>query len=247
MQLNEQDTTDGSLGHATTLRPAPFAVFPHEPLPSGLISIIKKELSSGFYGAFNATLLAAQAAAVICANSDASEDLLKDALHKFLSLAQDDTASDSALSCWLCVRMTLPTTNWVIPRWHTDGIMFDCACPPPQLPHSKYAFTILGPSTRVMVPDQAVTTLICGRSPTGRDWDTNDPDPELAARMAEFEEASVGLGQVIRFSWGQTDSPVHSEPDSSGQERVFISVLLASDEEIRDMCEFRGTEFGVWH
>lgn len=125
--------------------------------------------------------------------------------------------------------------------------MFNYTCSEPKLPHSKYVFTILGPTTRVMVPSPAVDTLLATPSPTGRRWNQNDPDPELAGRMAQYPEAAVELGQVIRFSWGQRDSPVHSESDSSGLHRVFISILFGSEDEMRDMCNFWGEEYGVWY
>ncbi|KAM0284560.1 hypothetical protein ACHAQH_001926 [Verticillium albo-atrum] len=245
MTGNKNDMLQHS-GQTSTPRPAPFVIFPHEPLPVDLISRIDGESNLGFYGPVDAPNIATQAASAIARNSDADENHLREILINFLKLARDDTTSDAAHSCWLCIRMILPTTNWFVPRWHTDGRMFTCSCPPLERPHSKYAFTILGPSTRIMVPNPAVHAVV-NTPPEGRDWDLNDPDPELAERMAEFEEAKVELGQVIRFSWDQPDAPVHSEPDSSGSMRVFISVMFGSEEEIKDMCNLRGEEYGVWH
>ncbi|KAF7545314.1 hypothetical protein G7Z17_g9271 [Cylindrodendrum hubeiense] len=247
----------GEPGRVSVTRPAPFATFPHEPLHPGVVTCIDKNRDGGFYGPFDAHLLATQAAAFICSNSDANEGLLVQVFHRFLALAWEDytagasTKGDSKAqeeqSCWLCIRMTLPTDAWVVPRWHTDGRMFDCTCKEPKMPHSKYGFSILGPSTRVMAPDPAVSAVLETLSETGQPWDQNSPDPELAKRLAEYPEAEVKLGQVIRFSWGEHDSPVHSEPDSTGLHRVFVTVLLGSKDEIKDMCDMRDEVYGSWY
>ncbi|KAK7397770.1 hypothetical protein QQX98_012862 [Neonectria punicea] len=247
----------GEPGRASATRPAPLAIFPLESFHPGVVSSINKDAFGGFYGSFDARLLATQAAAFICSNSDANEEQLVQFLHRFLALAWEDcTAGASAKgnsivqeahSCWLCIRMTLPTDSWVVPRWHTDGRMFECACSEPQMPHSKYAVTILGPSTRVMATNPAVQAVLESLSDTGQPWDQNDPDPGLAKRLAEYPEAVVELGQVIRFSWGQDDSPVHSEPDSTGLHRVFVSLLFGSKAEIQKMCEVREEEYNSWN
>ncbi|KAH6867561.1 hypothetical protein B0T10DRAFT_502333 [Thelonectria olida] len=248
---------DSAPGHASTTRPAPFAIFPHEPLPPRLLTRVDRNCDRGFYGPFDAQLLASQAAAYIHSSSDANEELLLQVMHKFLSLAQEDCMAEAAAagsarpqathSCWLCIRLGVPTDAWVVPRWHTDGRMFDCKCPEPKMPHSKYGFTILGPSTRVMEPNPAVTSILETGSETGRPWDQNSPDPELAKRLSEYPQATIELGQVIRFSWGQQDSPVHSEPDSTDLDRVFITILFGSEDEVRDMCDFREDEYGIWY
>ncbi|KAH7130899.1 hypothetical protein EDB81DRAFT_807663 [Dactylonectria macrodidyma] len=246
----------GESERASATRPAPLAIFPHEPLQPGIVSSIDKNRDGGFYGPFEAHLLATQAASLISSNSDANEELLTQALHRFLALAWEDYTGgvattnskvQKAHSCWLCIRMTLPTDSWVVPRWHTDGRMFDCACSEPKLPHSKYAFTILGPSTRVMATNPAVNAVLETLSETGEPWDQNGPDPGLAKKLAEYPEDAVELGQIIRFSWGQHDSPVHSEPDSTGLHRVFVSLLFGSEEEIRSMCEIRDENYGSWN
>lgn len=236
-------------------RPAPFAVFPHQPLPPDInLTRVTKTQAGGFYGPFNARLLSERAAAFISSNSDANEELVAQVMNEFLTLAREDatattTSANAVHSCWICIRMNLPTDNWVVPRWHTDGRMFRCSCPEPKMPHSKYGFTILGPSTRVMAPSPAVSAVMHGTSPAGRRWDQNDPDPELAEklRVEGYPEAKVELGQVIRFSWGQGDSPIHSEPDSTGLHRVFISVLFGSEDETRHMCDLRGEEYDAWY
>lgn len=98
-----------------------------------------------------------------------------------------------------------------------------------------------------MATNPAVQAVLESLSETGQPWNQNDPDPGLAKKLAEYPEAAVELGQVIRFSWGQRDSPVHSEPDSTGRHRVFISLLFGSEKEIRNMCEMRDEEYSSWN
>lgn len=255
---HEQSTisNDDESGPASAPRPAPLVISPYEPLPPRLLTRIDQGRHVGIYGVFDADLLAAQAASFISSNSDANKELLVKVMYKFLACAQKDCLAGVSTvkefkvravhSCWFDIRMTMPTDEWVVPRWHTDGRMFHCTCPEPQTPHSKYAFTILGPSTRAKMSNPLVNGVLQTLSETGRPWNQNSPDPELAARLAEYPEATVQLGQVIRFSWGEHDSPVHSEPDSTGLHRVFISILFGSEHEIRDMCDLRGEKYGPW-
>lgn len=90
----------------------------------------------------------------------------------------------------------------------------------------QVAFTVLGPSTRVMISSPAVNLVLETLSEKGRPWTQNRPDSRLAKRLAEYPEVAIELGQVIQFSWNQRASLVHSEPDSTGLHRGFVSVLL---------------------
>ncbi|CAH0045955.1 unnamed protein product [Clonostachys solani] len=231
-------------------RPEPLRIFSPEPLPPNLITRVDKERSNGYYGAFDANLLATKAAELIA--------LLVEALSRLLTQAEADCVAEAvagqknasaqiAHSCWLCIRMTLPTDAWVVPRWHTDGRMFDCACPDSTAPHSKYAFSILGPSTRAILTNPGAHKILHSPSPSGRPWETNDPDPELAEALESYPQAAIEPGQMIRFSWAEEDSPIHSEPDSTNAHRVFVSILFGSESELRDMCDFREETYGAWN
>lgn len=98
-----------------------------------------------------------------------------------------------------------------------------------------------------MATNPAVSAVLETLSETGQPWNQNDPDPKLAEKLAEYPEAAVKLGQVIRFSWGQPDSPVHSEPDSTSLHRIFVSLLFGSEDEIRNICEIRDEEYSSWN
>lgn len=72
---------------------------------------------------------------------------------------------------------------------------------------------------------------------------------ELAAALEGIPLVELRAGQVVRFTWGEDDAPVHSEPDSSAENRLFVSVMFGSEEELRDMCSVRDEVYGeesVW-
>jgi hypothetical protein len=80
---------------------------------------------------------------------------------------------------------------------------------------TRYAITLLGDSTRMLDPD------------TG-------PAPHLGRIMPRVfaGERSVELGQVIRFTMGMVDSPVHAVPTIT-KDRVFMNVVYGSETEVR--------------
>jgi hypothetical protein len=97
--------------------------------------------------------------------------------------------------------------------WHRD---------PAPWPHmdghvpARYATTLLGEGTRVLDPAGA-------------------PRPELARAMPRVFGAvdrRVGEGQVVRFTMGRMDSPVHSAPEIV-RDRVFVNVVYGTEEEVR--------------
>ncbi|KAK8122391.1 hypothetical protein PG984_011061 [Apiospora sp. TS-2023a] len=239
--------------------------------PAALLTRIAQEKVYSFYGHFNATSLSTSAAACIASNSDGDADRLAAVLGCFLEHSRQDCIAEARLpdkpqvaqACWLTVRMFKPSSEYEVPRWHRDGRMFACSCSCSfsgsvleavmlsdqvqhrKSPHSKYAVTLLGPATRVLVPSAVVDDALADvKSRQGLD-DDSSVRVELVEALKGCEEYTVQRGQMIRFSWGQDDSPVHSEPDFAGEDRVFVSVLLGSEEEIRDMCQCRQVPFGV--
>lgn len=116
--------TDRGLGVSECSEP--LKIFPCKPLPPDLISRVEKDHSGGFYGYFDAESLATRAAILIGSYSDAIKETLMEVMHDFLESCQEDHMAESmkagvpvslsSLSCWLCIRMTLPTVYWTIPR-----------------------------------------------------------------------------------------------------------------------------------
>jgi hypothetical protein len=258
-------------------RPDPLAIFPlvaTQPLQGLPSKIIPNDSNYEFYGPFDQTQLAVSASEFILSRSDAtSRQSISAKLNRFLTVAVQDcykTASsadrsDIIHSCWLTIRAYSATDEFKLPRWHRDGRMFDCTCFERRtIPHSKYAFTLLGPPTLVLPPsaelDEAFDTA--GRRTWHEDDSRNLLEASrkeggiqspirlaekkrlfLAERLRNFKPVPLEPSQIIRFSWGQSDSPVHSEPDFSATDRIFVSILFGSEKEIKDMCTFRKAKY----
>ncbi|KAL2017470.1 hypothetical protein VTK56DRAFT_2066 [Thermocarpiscus australiensis] len=257
-------TTKEAVATTTTHIPTPFYLFPLSALPSHshhpVLTRITLPTNHNYkefnhYGTFDAAILASRTAEFIAANTDGGNDAaqLHATLLAFLTLAEADTLRYVAppdrprftRACWLTVRLHRPTDDYVLPRWHQDGRMFPCRCAAPvEDLHCKYGVTLLGPATRVLEWSDLVEEVL--RDERGSDAEQDDRREAIAERFRAggCREVEVMMGQVIRFSWGTTKAPVHSEPDMSASgDRVFVTLLFGSEEEIRLMCEWRGKGF----
>jgi hypothetical protein len=162
------------------------------------------------------------------------------------------------MACWFTIRVTAPTDAFKVPRWHQDGRMFPYDAGREDVVRSKYALTLLGPTTLMLQPEAHVFSTFQqgekqhywwlethGAEPTEEDEDNADSALQqwLATEFKDARRVRVGDGEVVRFSWGREDSPAHSEPDLVC-DRVFVSVMYGSESEIRKMCEWRSAEYG---
>lgn len=236
---------------ATSNLQAPFLLFAQQLADPGLIRKVRQSKTWSFYGAADhIDTLAHDASAFVASNSDGAADEVFGPLQEFIKLARHDCllSFNNAGALWLLVRMSPPSEEYVIPRWHRDGRMFTCSCS--DVPgdkgaqvHSKYAVTLLGPATRVLEVDEMVDRALAAAGVDKNVMHRVDRE-KLADLFAGCGEVGINTGQAIRFSWGRDDSPIHSEPDWSGGDRVFVSVLFGSEDEIREMCAIRGEEYG---
>ena len=161
-----------------------------------------------------------EASGLVSQNSDAAKSAVERTIREFIRLSGEDYIEKKGLStsaslndpivpaaAWLCIRMTTPTREYTsIPRWHRDSRMFDSD-------HEgdinwKYATTLLGNSTRLLTESELVKRVMSERGHDRRRL-------EYAKELASEPLLDVRNGQIIRFTWGQGDSPVHSEPDTS--------------------------------
>lgn len=297
-------------------RPPPFAILAYDAVTepemeteTGSISCfalntrIKDDSDPNYYGPLDTNLnsIVQRFGDIIASNIDPEADestttKITTTLLKFIALAKSDCEllaqpqdkEEITKACWLTVRMTLPTEEWQVPRWHQDGLMFKCSChradrediwteiarrsgrkwmaarksaqgeenqserrpdageedpsdaATPPTPHSKYATVLLGPPTRLLKPSEIVKAEMTRRP--------ERPRKELTTALKECEEedvAGAGKGAVVRFSWGEEDSPCHSEPDCTDHHRIFTSILFGSEEEIKFMTRMRKEVYGV--
>jgi hypothetical protein len=185
-------------------------------------------------------LIVSEAAHFFVKNSDAKQRDTEKTLADFIQISKADYLEQKSLneipgtapasvSAWIVIRMTIPTLEYtLIPRWHRDGLMY----------HSdtegdvnyKYAITLLGNPTKLLAESDLVREIVHGRHQERR--------AEYAEKLSSEPVIEAVRGEIVKFSWGQKDSPVHSEPDMNS-DRVFLSILYGSEKEMRNMCELR--------
>ncbi|QSZ36712.1 hypothetical protein DSL72_006595 [Monilinia vaccinii-corymbosi] len=215
--------------------PPPFALV--EPLlECTKIKRIKQEVEYHFYGVVSPEIIASEAASFASRNSSASKSSLKKTFEKFIAITSNDSRQNCQVNpdaVWLIVTMTQKSDRYAMPRWHRDGRMVDCTDASHTL-HCRYATALVGPRTRVLQETELVTRSM--RAYIGKRKETSDAlDREVPLKFTP--------GQIIRFSWGNEDSPVHSEPDLT-EERVFTSAIYGSIDEIRDIVATRRQKLG---
>ena len=238
----------------------PCAIFPI-PIAIPRITLTTKTSTFDYYGPVQ-PCLTYKASKFLTSITDAGELELITAINSFLLATQSDSISDAKekKACWFTIRVTKPTSEFEVPRWHQDGRMFLCDEGHEDIVRSKYALTLLGPTTLMLQPEEQVFAIFKKMKEQHYLWlkteyihkptenERNEADGVLRTRLAEtFKDMAricVGDGEIVRFSWGQDDSPVHSEPDLVS-DRVFVTVLYGSERELRCMCELRDTEYGA--
>ncbi|KAK8064852.1 hypothetical protein PG994_007490 [Apiospora phragmitis] len=236
---------------------------------------IHQEKVHSFYGPFDAATLSASAAACIASNSAGDADRLTAVLGRFLDHARGDCIAEAApldkpqvtQACWLAVRVFKPSKEYEVPRCTATGVCSPalarqprkgkrqnrCRCRRRRLQETARQRRIPSTPSRCWAPRRVCSSPTKRWKTPSRMWRTawggsmshgcgpSSPKPSRGARSVMSWER----GQVIRFSWGQDDAPVHSEPDFGGKGRVFVSVLFGGEEEIRDMCRRRRETFGA--
>lgn len=223
------------------------------------LTAVKRTTTFNYYGQFGPSI-AQQAAEFLADVTDGSKAELTATLQAFLDTAHLDCAGEqsSKSCCWFTIRVTKPTSFFDVPRWHQDGRMFQCDEGRKTAVRSKYALTLMGPPTLLLPTEPKVFQIIAEGEKKFLSWcgdslkKCTDEEREeafgamrlwLADEFESVKRVSVGNGEIARFSWGRRDSPVHSEP-SMTTDRVFMTVLFGSEAELRNMCEFRGVDFG---
>ncbi|KIL85462.1 hypothetical protein FAVG1_11420 [Fusarium avenaceum] len=223
------------------------------------ITCTKRESTLNYYGLVDASI-AAEASNFLARLTDGVEQEMKHTIETFLRITQNDCTgnADEKRACWLTIRLTKRDTTFEIPRWHQDGCMFPYDEGREEVVRSKYGLTLLGPSTLMLESDESVyTTQREGEAQHYRwrgttahepsedeEYDADDKLREwLANKFKHTPRVQVGHGEVVRFSWGRDDSPVHSEPDLIS-DRVFMTVLYGSEMELMRMCGWRDVQYG---
>jgi len=228
-------------------------------MPESSLTFVKRSATFSYYGELYESL-AQHAAKFVTENTDGVENELMTTLQAFLEASHKDGIGNppEKSCCWFTIRITKPNNAFDVPRWHQDGRMFQCDEGREAVARSKYALTLLGPPTLLLPADAAVFETITngeekflwwrgneGKTSTEEDRDeAYDAMREwLSDKFRKTSRVTVKKGDIVRFSWGRDDSPVHSEPQMV-MDRVFITVLYGSETELKSMCGYRDVEFG---
>jgi hypothetical protein len=130
-------------------------------------------------------------------------------------------------SAWICVRAFLPTAEFDIPRWHTDGYYY-----------SPYA----GFAVKFATALQGRQTIFYPLPHSMREQFYVCKDDRAALnKLLDYEKSkSATQGQGVFFIVGDKNyAAVHSEP-AVKEERLFLSVLPGNKEEIEEL-------YSNWH
>ncbi|KAK7178530.1 hypothetical protein DPSP01_003522 [Paraphaeosphaeria sporulosa] len=238
---------------------APLSILPQNiEIPS--LSSVARNTTFNYFGLVSSPLIS-RAAHFVFAETDATDEAsLATALQAFLDASHADCpgTADEKSCCWFTIRLSKPHSGFDIPRWHQDGRMYAYDEGREAVARSKYALTLLGPPTLMLPVEDEVFAIMAqgekeclwwqGKEEVESTEEEQDRAYEalrvwLAERLKDVKSVVVGKGQVVRFSWGREDSPVHSEP-RMGTDRVFMTVMFGSERELRSMCEMRGAKFG---
>lgn len=222
------------------------------PLPR--ITSVTQDSEFNYYGPVQASL-ADKASRFLAAHTDVMEEEAICAIEKFLQITREDCVGneDQKSAYWMTIRITTPSDAFKIPRWHQDGVMFPYDEKREDMPRSKYALTLLGPRTLMLESDAHIFEVLERGKEECLWWrDQDKPRPTeddvdeaheklrtwLADAFANASRYEFKEDDIVRFTWGREDSPVHSEPDFK-HDRVFMTVLYGSEAELRGMCDWR--------
>jgi hypothetical protein len=138
--------------------------------------------------------------------------------------SRGETNENIAISkgAWVNIRMTKAVNpGYFMPAWHTDGNFL-----PTKDANSIYCTTLLGNPTRILHSNSMVANEI-ERGGNGRNI-----DPATQAVLDTQPVEFIALGDIIRFSYGQHDSRIHSG-GKNDKERVLILAAFGTAEELR--------------
>jgi hypothetical protein len=217
---------------------SPFAVLAAVP-SQARITKVNTEIDYNHYGCAPTSKIIHGAAIFVSQHSDAELLEIEQTLQDFVRITLEDfrhskCSVEQPTGAWFTIRITKYEES-TAPRWHRDGRMFSCN--EPGEIHSKYAVTLLGNTTHVLAESSLVTEVIGKFEP-----DSHELRVQRAVKLVGEPLIPIDLGQIIRFTWGQKDSPVHSEPDRKG-DRIFMSILYGTRSEMKNMCKLRNEDY----
>ena len=151
-------------------------------------------------------------------------------INAILRVTEKILTGSQQTSAWFCIRPFCPNEDYRIPRWHCDGKYFNFHHPSNQRIAYKFAFVLKGAATLFADVPNSEKLLINSLSLEDR---------LLADQIVrKYKIESPQIGELAIFRVGDEEKgAVHSEPHIT-VDRLFISILPGSEEEIRELYNF---------
>jgi hypothetical protein len=177
-------------------------------------------------------------------------------LTPFLFFANSYLANSEIDHYWLTVRVSKPTSDYDLPRWHTDR---DAMISTKKAVRWKLATTLTGPGTLFQAKSKnarAVMKKVRKETELEQNFadhhctsirclgcsDLNEiVRKRLAQELDNMEVARPGRHACCWFRTGEEEGAVHSEPRCD-DDRIFVNVTPGTEEQIRELASFWGME-----
>jgi hypothetical protein len=145
-------------------------------------------------------------------------------------LTESVKSTFGADSAWLAVRFTLPSEDFDIPRWHSDGPYYQS-----ENKSYKMVATLVGAQTLFAVAKDLDTFNKVSEDSAGLEL---GDDIEARMKLDEMiEEVVVSVpGEAVVYQVGGREAAIHSEPPMNSP-RIFVSILPGSFEQIEEWRE----------
>lgn len=146
---------------------------------------------------------------------------------------------------WIAIRVSLPNTNFDIPRWHYDGPFF---LNNPDAIQAKFITVLKGPGTLFLKNEKESNEifqkfksekrkeLIKIKNNNYQKMDEIDDKyrPIINKALSKFKKSELKNNEGLIFSVNMDKHFIHSEP-SINDPRLFISILPGSKEDIEEL------------
>lgn len=160
-----------------------------------------------------------------------------DSIATFIESTMKQPETDGKPCGWFTIRLTKPTEEFDTPRWHRDGNFFGAT--------HKIAATIHGPGTLLIREQEALKIVTEPKYMNVHPFGSEGlaMRAEIASQMSKFDPVQLQSGEMVVFRVGnRNNSAVHSEPPMH-TDRIFVSILPGTEEQIRQLAADRNGEF----
>lgn len=164
----------------------------------------------------------------MCEMGNNGKELAEEAADELVELTNRVLDAEGYKNGVVMFRAFIANDLFHIPRWHMDGNFFK---PWGQNP-PKFVITLKGPGTLFQPSNCNREFLFNLDGPRQIEQDRQ----KVALRFLEAETIKTKTHQGAFFIVGNDHAAVHSEPDIT-EERIFISIMGATDEQIQEMID----------